>query len=471
MPASTNNGHSLKREMGLFTGILLVAGLLIGSGAFIFIVSIAKEDLGKNAILAVWIVAGIFSLLGALTIGGLASLSDASGGTYEYLRISFGKFYSFIYGWSDFMIIGTGVNAYLAFVFATTVNSVVHLPDPLQSLSYITIANEFHPFADSGIKILGIATIIILTGVNCFGTRESALLNNITTSVKVLGILLLIILGMKYSLSDSTSTEVIAESATTLSGWQFIGAFIASLVFALWAFDGWTYATNISGEIKNPGRNIPLALFFGILLVTCLYFLLNYVFINVIPLEKLKIMPENDIVAISLAKIVFGSFGEIFILVLIAFCVLSALNSSILSLPRRYYQMAHEGFFFQNAGKINKRFRTPVIALVYSMIWSCILLLLFGDFVTISSLVVFASFVFHGLLCVALFKMKGNGSIKVKVFGYPFAPILFLAFSIILTINSIWQHPTKSVIGLILILCGVPFYYYFKSRSIKGPLQ
>jgi APA family basic amino acid/polyamine antiporter len=130
--------------------------------------------------------------------------------------------------------------------------------------------------------------------------------------------------------------------------------------------------------------------------------------------------------------------------------------------------MANEGCFFPNARKINQRFRTPIVALFYSMIWSCILLLLFGNFETISTLVVFASFVFHGLLCIALFKMKGNGSIKEKVFGYPFAPILFLAFSIILTIHSIWQEPIKSEFGLILILCGIPFYYYFKYRSVKG---
>jgi APA family basic amino acid/polyamine antiporter len=444
-----------------------VAGLLIGSGVFINIAYMAQTDISKAAILSAWIVAGFFSLLGAFTIGGLASLSDASGGTYEYLRISFGKFYSFIYGWSDFMIIGTGVNAALAFIFAYSVNSIIPLPNPLHSLENITIAKEFHPFADSGIKILGIVTIIFLTAVNCLGTRESALVNNIITSAKVLGILLLIILGLKYSLCDFT-TEMITESTSSLVGWQPISAFIAALVYALWGFDGWTYATNISGEIKNPGRNIPLALVFGILLITCVYFLLNYVFIDVIPLEKLKLMSDKDIVAISFAEIVFGSFGKVLISVLIIFCVFSALNSSILSLPRRYYQMAHEGYFFPNARKINQRFRTPIVALTYSMIWSCILLLLFGDFVTISTLVVFASFVFHGMLCIALFKMKGNGSIKEKVFGYPFAPILFLAFSIILTIHSIWQEPIKSGIGLILILCGIPFYYYFKFRSAKG---
>jgi basic amino acid/polyamine antiporter, APA family len=179
MISNSQNEHSLKRELGLFTGILLVAGLLIGSGVFKNIAPMAQTNLGKTALLFAWATGGFISLIGAFTVGGLASLSDASGGTYEYLKISFGKFYSFIYGWSDFMIIGTGVIAALAILFAETVNFIIPLPNTLHSLEYITIAKVFHPFADSGIKILGILTIIFLTGINSLGTRESGLINNI----------------------------------------------------------------------------------------------------------------------------------------------------------------------------------------------------------------------------------------------------------------------------------------------------
>lgn len=460
MNIGKQKGSTLKRELGLVTSTLLVASLVIGSGVFQKIIPMSQTNIDEIYILLAWAAAGLFTLIGALSVGGLASLTEESGGTYEYFRLSFGKFFAFISGWSDFMIVGTGVNAALAFFFAQTVNSLIPIPDPLQAWEHISIANFIFPFKDSGIKIFGIVTMIVLTGVNCLGTKESGVINNIITSAKILGILILITLGLTYSKPDVPEVAEVANIISPSNGVQFINSFLKAMLAALWAYDGWIFATNISGEIVNPKKNLPIALTSGILITMFIYLLLNYVFMHIVPLEMLRNVHDNEIGALLIAEVLLGSYGKTLLSILILICVLGALNSNIISLPRKYYQMAHEGYFFPGAKKINVRFRTPVIALFYSLIWSCILLLS-GSFEMLSDMVIFTAFVFYGLLCLALIKMKRNGSIKVKVAGYPLAPVLFMIFSIVLTVHTIWTEPQKSAFGLILILSSIPFYFYF----------
>lgn len=456
---------TLKRELGLITITLLVAGLVIGSGAFKKIIPMAQTGIGEISILLAWGAAGLISLLGALSVGGLATLTEKSGGTYEYFRISFGKFFAFISGWSDFMIIGTGASAAMAFLFAQAVNSLIPLPNPLESWEHISIFNFIYPFADSGIKITGIATIVILTGVNCLGSMESGVINNIITTAKILGIMILIVMGVAYSQPENIKLTQSAIQAEP-TGFLYLSGFLTAMLSALWAYEGWIFATNISGEIVNPKRNVPLALSLGILITMVIYLLLNFVYMYIVPLETLRAVPETEIGALVIAEILMGSYGNTLLLTLIIICVFGALNSNIISIPRKYYQMAQEGNFFSNAKKIHPRFRTPVVALVYSMVWSC-LLLLSGSFDMLSDMVVFTAFVFYGLLCVALIKLKRNGTIKTKVVGYPIAPVLFLLFSIILTIHTIWTEPQKSAYGLILVLSSIPFYFFFRKGKTK----
>lgn len=449
---------TLKRELSLFTSTLLVAGLVVGSGIFMKIVPMAKTGLGEMTILLAWTAAGVISLLGALTVGGLANLTEESGGTYEYFRIAFGKFFAFVSGWSDFMIVGTGVNAAIAFLCAQTVNSIIPLPNPLEAWEHISIANYIYPFANSGIKILGILTIVLLTAVNCLGARESGLINNIITSAKILGILMLIVLGLAYS-KPGAEAEIISVSSP--ESWSFMSGFLTAMLAALWAYDGWIYPANISGEIINPRRNLPLALIFGILLTIVLYIAVNYVYMYVLSLEEIRSIGDNEIGALPVAEVIFGSYGKLVLQILILVCSFGALNGNIISLPRKYYRMAQEGYFFRNAAKVHPRFRTPVIALIYSMVWSCILLLS-GSFDMLSDMVVFTAFMFYGLLAVALIKLKRTGTIKKKVAGYPVVPVLFLLFSIALTVHTIGTEPAKSAFGLLLILSSIPFYFFFR---------
>lgn len=468
MKSNYGEPKTLVREFGLFTVTLLVVGMLVGSGIFQKIIPMAKTNLNEYWILFAWLIGGVISILGAFTVGGLASLTEESGGTYEYFNIAFGNFFSFISGWADFMIIGTGASAAIAVLFAESVNQVIPIPNPLHSVETFTIGSQIFPFRDFGIKIVAIITVVFLTLINAIGTKESGVINNIITSVKILGILLIILLGFILPLQEHSTTSNIVIEANSDKEISFISNFFILLIASLWAYEGWTYAANVTGEVVNPKRNMPLALSLGIGVTIIIYILINFIFIHVISLPGLVLLNDNDVAVLTLADVLLGKTGTTFVLILVIVCTLGAINSNIISLPRKYFRMAQEGFFFRSASRVNSRFRTPVNALMYSMIWSCILIFS-GSFNQLTDLVIFIGYIFYGMLGVALIKLKINGTIKEKVFGYPFAPIVFIACASALTIIHIWNYPGQSLIGLALTIIGVPFYFYFKNSFSRVP--
>ena len=280
MKSNYGEPKTLVREFGLFTVTLLVVGMLVGSGIFQKIIPMAKTNLNEYWILFAWLIGGVISILGAFTVGGLASLTEESGGTYEYFNIAFGNFFSFISGWADFMIIGTGASAAIAVLFAESVNQVIPIPNPLHSVETFTIGSQIFPFRDFGIKIVAIITVVFLTLINAIGTKESGVINNIITSVKILGILLIILLGFILPLQEHSTTSNIVIEANSDKEISFISNFFILLIASLWAYEGWTYAANVTGEVVNPKRNMPLALSLGIGVTIIIYILINFIFIH-----------------------------------------------------------------------------------------------------------------------------------------------------------------------------------------------
>ncbi len=453
---------TLKRALGLFSSTMLVVGLLIGSGVFKKIVPMAQTGMGETAILMAWATAGLISLIGAFTVGALSSLTEESGGVYEYINLSFGKFPAFLSGWADFMVIGPGAIAAIAFLFAQIIHSVVPIPDPLQAWEHVSIAGFIFPFAQSGVKLVGIASIIFLTGINWLGSRESGVINNIITSTKVIGILVLIFLGITF---DSPQvTDVSAAVPDAPEGVMFYSAFLTAMLSAFWAYNGWDTATSISGEVINPKRNMPLAMAYGILIVMAVYVLCNFAYMRVLPIETLRGVGENEIGALVVAETLLGSLGHVFFLALLVICVFGCLNSNIVAVPRKYFRMAEEGVFFKNAANVHPRYRTPYVALTYSMAWSCILLVS-GTFDMLTDMVIFVSFLAYVALAIAVFKLKRNGTITSRVIGYPWVPLAFLLFSVAFVLNTIWVQPKQALLGALLILGGVPFFYFFRSKA------
>lgn len=462
--SSTGNQQpSLKRVLGLTTAILLVAGMMIGSGVFKKIIPMAQTGLSEGWIITAWVGAGLITMFGAFTLAGLSSLTEESGGVYEYLRLSFGNFFSFIFGWTDFAIMGCASVAALGFIFAQTVNVFIPLGNPFHSLEHISLAGFIFPFAEGGIKILAIATIMLLTWINYRGIQHGGLINNIVTSAKIIGILLLIILGLSYS-PVHTETVVATETVAPLQGIALLSAVLAAMLSAFWAYEGWSNLSFITGEIKNPKRNIPIAIMSGVAIAMTLYVLSNLSYMHVLPLEKLRAVDQNQIGAAVVAETILGKVGQSLLVTLIMVSVFGTLNGIILSHARVYYRMAQGNFFFKNAAKVHPVHRTPAVALLYTMVWSCILVVS-GTFDMLTNMVIFAGFLFYGMIGLALFKMKRNGTIKAKVIGYPVIPAIILLFSIALIINTIVTQPKQSFFGLLLVASGVFFYFYFKKRK------
>jgi basic amino acid/polyamine antiporter, APA family len=462
------NGTVLVRALGLFTATLLVAGIMIGSGVFKKIVPLSQTGVNETWILIAWVLAGVITMFGAFNLAGLTSLTDESGGVYEYLRLSFGNFFSFLYGWTDFTIIGAASIAALGFIFSETINSLLPLPNPFVLWEHISIGNFIYPFADGGIKLLAIATIMILTWVNYRGVKESGYLNNIFTSAKIAGILIVIILGLFYNHPANLTAGIKTSVENHMHGSAFFSAFFVCMLSVLWAYDGWLDIASITGEIKNPRKNLPLAIIIGVAICTGLYVLSNYAYMQVLPLDRLAAIGENEIGAAVVAQTLLGNAGKTMISVLILVSVFGALNGVILAHTRIYYRMAQEKFFFKRVAQVHPRYQTPHISLLYTMIWSSILVMS-GTFDILTDMIVFATFLFYGLLALALIKMKRAGMIKVKLTAYPFAQIVIILFSIVLLINTVVSQPKQSLTGIFLVLTGLPFYFYFrkKDRQVK----
>lgn len=453
----------LKRVLGLTTGILLVAGIMIGSGVFKKIAPMSAMGLNETYILGAWIVAGIITMFGAFTIAGLATMTIEAGGVYEYLRIIYGNFLSFLFGWTCFTIIGSASIAALAFIFSQSVNTLFQIPDALYAFKAFSIVDFIYPFANSGVKIFAITSIVVLTWLNYRGTKKGATLNNIVTSAKIFGILLLIFLGLFFS-TPNTVISAVTPDKTDLAGVALLSAFFGAMLSAFWAYDGWVTVSYLAGEIKNPKRNVPIAIITGAGIVMILYVLVNYAYMKSLPLNELAAIGENNIAAATMAGKIMGKTGTILIALLIMTSTFGALNAIIIAYPRLYYRMAQENVFFKKAAYVHPAFHTPYIALLYSMLWSCVLVIT-GTFDLLTDMVIFAGFLFYGLLAWGLIKMKRKGIITSKVIGYPVVPVIIILFSSALIVNTVIVQLKQSAIGILLVLSGVPFYFYFKSKK------
>lgn len=453
----------LKRVIGLPTSILLVAGIMIGSGAFKKITAMSKSLGNEHYILLVWIIAGFITICGAFLFSGLTGMTKETGGIYEYLRLIYGEFVAFLLGWTYFTIVGSGAIAALAFVFSQSVDALFHFPVLLPGLKNISINHFIFPFDGFSVKLLAMFTIGLLTWLNILGIKNAGKLNSVVTIAKILGILLLIVAGVFYT-SDQTLLMNDISPLHQLKGAALFSAFFAATLSALWAYDGWANITFVTGEIKNPERNLPFAIIGGVGIAIVLYVLLNYVYMKVLPINELAGIPDNKIAAAVVAETLIGRLGASLIAILILICTFGALNGCIISYPRIYFRMAQEKVFFRKAAWVHPNFNTPYIALIYSAVWSCWLVFT-GTFDRITDLVIFSSYLFLGLTAIGLIKMKRNGKITKKVIGYPVIPWIIILFSTILLLNTVIVQTKSMLIGILLMTSGIPFYFWFKKRS------
>lgn len=439
---------ALQRWIGIGSSVLLVIGLMIGTGIFKKIVPMAASGMDSTGILAAWAVAGLITLFGAMTVAGLAPLTAESGGEYEYIRLIYGDFAAYLFGWASFTIIGSASAAAMSFLL-------------IQSLDALWPGLQ----ATTGLRLpaFSMGAIVVVTLYNMLGTRPGTRLNNVLTYGKLIGVLVLIAGGFFFFAPEESAAVLTDSPGHPIPS---LSVFLAAMLSAFWAYDGWLSVAFVSGEIRNPARNVPLALIIGILVVMVLYLLLNAAFLNVLSPAQLAALGENDIAASVISDRLFGGRGGLFISSLIFISALGSLNGIVLTYSRIYYKMALDGSFLPAAGRVHPRFHSPHIALLLAMGMSC-LLVFAGNFDELTDTIVFAGFLFYGLLAVGLIRLRRSRKLTATGTGYPWIPAIYILFTAGMIISSAISAPGQMLVGAGLILAGVPFYFLFRAMN-KG---
>jgi basic amino acid/polyamine antiporter, APA family len=459
-----NNKGKLNRTLGMGYVIIFVVGNIIGSGVYKKIAPMSAELHSSVWILLAWLAGGIITLFGALCNAEVAGMLADTGGDFVYLRKIYNRFFGFIYGWSLFVVIQTATIASLAYVFAQSLNSIVHIPDVLPSLQDFSVAGVFFPFRSFGIKLTAIVLILLLTSLNISGLRGGAWVSRAIVIMVGIGLLVIIVFGLtgvRIRPAEVFSFRGATESTVTLS------SFFTAMLAAFWAYQGWVSVGYIGGEVRRPKTNIPRGIVIGVFIVIIVYLSVNFTYLSLLSIPDLIKVHDagNQIAAVEAVRSFWGTGGVLFISVLILITTLGCTNASILTGARPYYAMAGEKLFFPAIGKIN-RSSVPGNSLLWQGIWASVLVLS-GTFDQLTDMVIFAVFIFYGATSLGVFILRRrmpDAHRPYKVWGYPVIPALYIIFCAGLVVNTFITRPREAIIGLVLILAGIPVYLILRKK-------
>ncbi len=432
----------LKRVLSLMDATMINAGGIIGSGIFMVPATVALYTASSSLFFMVWILGGVVSLFGALSVAELGAAMPKAGGQYVFLNEAYGPVWGYLYGWAAVVVINTASMAAVGVAFA----------------EYLKF---FYTISDLAVKEIAIFSIILLTIINIVDVKSGARFQNVFTFAKLGAILGVILLGLFL---EGGSTQNFSPLFTDRSPLSLIGPLGLAMVAVLWTFDGWIFVTYVAGEVKNPGRNIPLSLIFCMVIVVSVYLALNIVLVYVLGFDQ---MIGSELVMADAASKFIGGKGAAIVTIIILISLIGANNGFILTSARINYAMARDNRFFKQAAIIHPKFQSPANALIIQCIWACILTFS-GTFNQLITYIIFASWIFYGMSAgavIILRKKKPDMERPYQIPFYPWIPIIFILFAIFLTVNTILEAPRDAAIGSGLILAGLPLYYYWKKND------
>jgi APA family basic amino acid/polyamine antiporter len=432
----------LKRVLSLMDATMINAGGIIGSGIFMVPATVALYTASSSLFFMVWILGGVVSLFGALSVAELGAAMPKAGGQYVFLNEAYGPVWGYLYGWAAVVVINTASMAAVGVAFA----------------EYLKF---FYPISNLAVKEIAIFSIILLTIINIVDVKSGARFQNVFSFAKLGAILGVILLGLFL---EGGSTQNFSPLFTDRSPLSLIGPLGLAMVAVLWTFDGWIFVTYVAGEVKNPGRNIPLSLIFCMVIVVSVYLALNIVLVYVLGFDQ---MIGSELVMADAASKFIGGKGAAIVTIIILISLIGANNGFILTSARINYAMARDNRFFKQAAIIHPKFQSPANALIIQCIWACILTFS-GTFNQLITYIIFASWIFYGMSAgavIILRKKKPDMERPYQIPFYPWIPIIFILFAIFLTVNTILEAPRDAAIGTGLILAGLPLYYYWKKND------
>lgn len=438
----TPSEHTLQRMLGLKDLVLIVIGSVIGSGIFIVPATVLRQTHGHVGVaLLVWFVAGVLSLLGALTYGEMGAANPEAGGIYIYIRDAFGPLPAFLYGWTAFFVISSGAVATLAVAFTGYLGQIV-------------------PVSPLAGKVVSVLMIAVVMAVNIRGTRQGADVQNVTTGIKLVALILisvvLLAVGHHFTIAPPAG-------APAVSGVSLLSAFGLAMIGVLWSYEGWQYATFSAGETRDPQRIFPRGIIIGTGVMILVYLLANVAYIAALGPARAA---QSDRIAADAVASLLGPLAGKLIAAVILVSMFSAANGITITTPRVYFAMARDRVFFRKMADVHPRFGTPAVAIFWSSIWAMCLAAT-GTFEQLLTYVVFVGWIFYGLGAVSIFVYRRREPDMVRPFrvpGYPVTPILFVASAAAIVVNTLITQPGRAFLGLGIVLLGAPVFFIWRSR-------
>ena len=447
----------LARDLGLSHAGAVVVGTIIGSGIFLVPSEMMQAVGSARVVYLAWVVGGLLSFFGALTYAELGAMKPQAGGEYVYVRDAYGPLAGFLYSWTTFLIAKPAS-------IATITTGLVRILETFPVFSFFSRACISHPFTVSYGQLVAIGATLAISWLNYIGVRRAGEFQFLFTLLKVAIILGIVTVGFSYR--GGTWANFATEFVGAKGG---VAGFFLALVAALWAYDGWNDLNMVAGEIRNPQRNIPLSLIWGVATVGALYILVNAAVQYVMPAAAVagSERPASDAVAL-----VLGRAGAGLVSAGMAVSMLVTLNGSIMSGARVPFAVARDGYFFEGMAVVHPRFHTPSVAIIAQCGLAIVLLLLGGSFRQFFSLAIFAEWMFYMIAASTVFvyrRREPNAERPYRVWGYPVVPAVFVLASAELLRRTFTANLESSAGGCLVILAGVPVFYFFARRRVATP--
>jgi len=477
----------LKRELTLLGAVAAGVGGIIGSGIFKKPALMATQLGSPGLLIVVWVVAGVMTLFGALSIAEISGMFQDPGGQYIYFNKGYNRFIGYLYGWAVFIVIQTGSLAAIAYVFSDSLGTFVKFPRlsaAWESISVpIPLVGTMTPFKSIGLKLCTVALIAFLTVMNYFGVKFGSAIAVIFSSLKIGVLVAIVVLAFALGHGDFGNFTAAAPAAGAGTSSVFL-MFIMAMAGAFWAYDAWINITYMSGEIKEVQKNLPRAMAITVLIVIAVYVLVNLAYIYVIPVSTMASKySESYLVAVDVANSFLGRWGAAAIAVAIMISTFGAVNSIAMMSARVYFAMAREKLFFRGLGHIHPRFRTPSTALIVQGVWAAVMVFS-GTFDQLTDMLIFVSWIFYAMAAASVFTLRKrmpDTPRPYRVWGYPVTPILFVLFASVYIVFTLYSDITNfrngtapiinSVMGLLWVAIGIPGYIYWSRKSKRESAQ
>jgi len=487
---TTGNGKrqgELLREIGFIAAVAFAIGSVIGSGIFKKPGVMAAQLGSPLLLILVWVVAGVMTLFGTLSIAEIASMFHESGGQYVYFNKSYNRFVGYVYGWAVFSVIQTGSIASIAYVFSDSLGYFIRFPrfgPALEAFAiHIPALGDITPFKFIGLKACTIALLLFLTTVNYLGVKLGSAIQIFFTGLKIAVILAIVILAFTIGHGDVAHFS----HSTIATGTPFSTIFLAIIVAmagAFWAYDGWINITYVAGEVKDPQRNLPRAMLVAAIIFISVYILVNLAYFYIIPVDQMaakyqaaEAQGQPYLVATDAASSFLGGWGGALIAIAIMISTFGTVNGTIMLSARVYYAMSRQGLFFRKIGEVHPRYNTPGPSLILQGIWGS-LLVLSGTFDQLTDMLIFVSWVFYALgalgTIILRFRMPDHPR-PYRVWGYPWVPVTFILFACIYIVFTLYSDISSfiagrvplinSLMGLLLVALGIPGYLYWNRKK------